>query len=114
MIGAGKKEWSPQGNEKPAHNRHSAGNCLLTLAALPDDAVPAFNARASAGMATVQPDRIGAGFRRSEKKCSASLHSVSICASRSKELTRSNWIIWLAPEPFSGGREGRRYGREIP
>src|SRR4029450_12080628 len=28
VIGTSKKEWSAQGDEKPAHNRRSAGNCL--------------------------------------------------------------------------------------
>jgi len=28
---------------------------------------------------------------------------VSICTSQ--ELTWSDWIIWLVPEPFSGGHE---------
>jgi hypothetical protein len=28
MIGAGEKEWSPQGYEEPTHNRHFAGHCL--------------------------------------------------------------------------------------
>jgi hypothetical protein len=47
----------------------------LALAALPADAVPAFNVRAIRP-ATVHPDRLGAGFRTSDKKCSASLHLV--------------------------------------
>src|SRR5262249_23294672 len=89
VIGAGDKEWCPQGDKKPAHNRHSAGTVFnwrrgrdcgrgrlrlpapgarpaasapknpsrfqpsyippdpsnLALAALPDDAVLAFNIR---------------------------------------------------------------------
>ena len=63
----------------------------------------------SARMATVQPDRIGAGSPTSEKSSAANLHVVSICTAARKltwsnwitrELTWSNWIVWLRPEPF--------------
>ncbi|HZN30420.1 MAG TPA: hypothetical protein VFB88_13765 [Xanthobacteraceae bacterium] len=64
-----------------------------------DDAVLAFTVRAFSRMATVQPDRIGAGSRTSEKSSAANLHVVSICTA-ARELTWSNWIIWLTPEPF--------------
>jgi hypothetical protein len=63
----------------------------------------------SARMATVQPDRFGAGSRTSEKSSAANLHVVSICTAAreltcsnwiTRELTWSNWIVWLTPEPF--------------
>src|SRR5262245_39471310 len=59
MVGAGEKEWSPQGYEKPAHIRHSAGH-RLSLAP-----------RLKLGSRLLQPERIGAEFRTSYKNCRA-------------------------------------------
>jgi hypothetical protein len=52
-------------------------------------------------MATVQPDRIGAGFRTSEKNAVQQAFAWCRFAPGARELRWSNRIIWLAPESFS-------------
>jgi hypothetical protein len=94
---------------EPKTNRFFAASVILhssphpsslALAALPGDACRHSSSAHSARMATVQPGRIGAGFRASEKNAVQQAFTWRRFAPAAREPGWSNWIIWLAPEPF--------------
>src|SRR5215510_13069579 len=85
MIGASKKQWSAQGDEKPTHRRHPAGKkCGLALAALPHDAVLAFKRpRIQSEWRMCNPIASVPGSAQAKKFTAARLHLGLICNSRS-------------------------------